>query len=226
MTRRRVALLAALGLTVALGVVTAVPAVVRRVPFFRIHAIEITGLRYHEEHDVVRRLALPSDASILHPLDAVQSAAVAIPGVQLATVTRRWPGTLVLDIVEIPPVALTAQEDRFVLLDARGRVLPFAPARVSSSLPIAPRDSATAALLARMQVSDPLLYDQVQIVRTEGSEVTLVRNGHRVRLRVDADERALRAITAVQAWLEATATPWVELDGRFDGRVFVRKGVA
>ena len=226
MTRRRVALLAALGLTVALGVVTAVPAVVRRVPFFRIHAIEITGLRYHEEHDVVRRLALPSDASILQPLDAVQSAAVAIPGVQHATVARRWPGTLLLHIVEIPPVALTAQEDRLVLLDARGRVLPFSPARVSSSLPIAPRDSATAALLARMQVSDPLLYDQVQIVRTEGREVTLVRNGHRVRLRVDADERALRAITAVQAWLEATATPWVELDGRFDGRVFVRKGVA
>ncbi len=226
MNRRRAALLAVLVLMVAFGVVTAAPAVVRSVSFFRIHAVEITGLRYHDEADVVRRLALPTDASILHPLDAVQSAASAVPGVQHATVSRRWPGTLVLHIEEIPPVALTAQDDRLVLLDARGKVLPFAPARVSTSLPIAPRDSATAALLARMRVSDPLLYDQVQLVRTEGTEVTLVRNGHRVRLRVDADERALRAITAVQAWLEATATPWVELDGRFDGRVFVRKGVA
>jgi cell division septal protein FtsQ len=226
MTRRRAALLAMLGLTSAFGVVTVTPSVVQRIAFFRIHAVEITGLRYQEEEAIVRRLALPADASILHPLDAVQAAALAIPGVQEATVARRWPGTLVLDIVEIPPVALTAQDDRLVLLDARGRVLPFAPTRVTGSLPIASRDSATAALLARMQVSDPLLYDQVQWVRTEGAEVTLVRNGHQVRLRVDADERALRAITAVQAWLEATATPWVELDGRFDGRVFVRKGVA
>jgi hypothetical protein len=215
-----------LALTVAIGVVTAMPALVRRIAFFRIHAVEITGLRYHEEADVVRRLGLPTDASILHPLDAVQAAAAAIPGVQEAVVARRWPGTLVVEIVEIPPVALTAQDDRLVLLDARGKVLPFPPTRVATSLPIAPRDSATAALLARMQVSDPLLYDQVQWVRTEGAEVTLVRNGHQVRLRVDADEQALRAITAVQAWLEATATPWVELDGRFDGRVFVRKGVA
>lgn len=226
MTRRRAALLAMLALTVALGVVAALPAVVRRIPFFRIHAVEITGLRYHEEDDVVRRLALPADASILYPLDVVQAAAAAMPGVREATVTRRWPGTLVVHLDEIRPVALTAQDDRLVLLDARGRVLPFAPSRVETSLPVAPRDSATAALLARMQVSDPLLYDQVQWVRTEGAEVTLVRNGHQVRLRVDADEQALRAISAVQAWLEATATPWVELDGRFDGRVFVRKGVA
>jgi cell division protein FtsQ len=225
-TRRRTALLAGLLLTCALGAVMAAPAVVRRVPFFRIHAIEITGLHYHEEHDVVRRLALPADASILHSLDAVQAAAAAIPGVQGAMVTRRWPGTLVLHLEEIPPVALTAQDDRLVLLDARGRVLPFAPARVTTSLPIAPRDSATAALLARMRVSDPLLYDQVQVVRTDGTDVTLLREGHQVRLRVDADAQALRAIMAVQAWLEATATPWVELDGRFDGRVFVRKGVA
>lgn len=226
MTRRRAALLAGLGLLVAFGTLTAAPSVVRQVAFFRIHAIEITGLHYHEEADVVRRLALPADASILHSLDAVHAAAAAIPGVRHATVARRWPGTLVLHIEEIPPVALTAQEDRLVLLDARGKVLPFPPTRVSRSLPIAPRDSATAALLARMQVSDPLLYEQVQVVRTEGAEVILMRNGHRVRLRVDADERALRAIAAVQAWLEATATPWVELDGRFDGRVFVRKGVA
>lgn len=226
MTRQRAALFLGTILVVAFGVVTAAPSVVRKIAFFRIHAIEITGLHYHDEADVVRRLALPADASILHSLDAVEAAAAAIPGVRNASVARRWPGTLVLHIEEIPPVALTAQDDRLVLLDARGKVLPFAPARVEASLPIAPRDSATAALLARMQLSDPLLYEQVQIVRTEGAEVTLVRNGHRVRLRVDADARALRAITAVQAWLEATATPWVELDGRFDGRVFVRKGVA
>lgn len=224
--RRRAALLGALGLAAALGVVTAAPSALRRVEFFRVHAVEVTGLQYHDEVDVVRRLALPADASILHPLQPVRAAAEAIPGVQSAMVERRWPGTIVVHVTEIPPVALTLQEDRLVLLDARGRILPFTPTRLSTSLPIAPQDSATAALLARMQLSDPLLYEQVQVVRTEGAEVTLVRNGQQVRLRVDADEQALRAITAVQAWLEATAAAWVELDGRFDGRVFVRKGVA
>ncbi|MDX2207342.1 MAG: FtsQ-type POTRA domain-containing protein [Gemmatimonadales bacterium] len=221
---RRRAMLASLALILVLGGVVAVPRLMHRLDFFRIGAVEIVGARFLEEAEVVRRLGLPDDADILQPLAPLHGAAVAIPGVEAATVTRRWPATLRVELVETRPVAMTQQEDRFVLLDARGRILPFSPARLSTSLPIAEHDSLTAALLARMQRTDPVLYDQVQRAWREGGDVVIEKLRQRIRLRGDAGAAQMRNVVAVQAWLESTGTAWRELDARFRGRVFVRRG--
>lgn len=224
MTLRRQALLAGLVLAIGLGAVAVAPTVVARVPFFRIHAIEIVGTRYLDDAEVIARLALPAEADILVPLEPIRAAARDIPGVEDATVTRRWPGTLRVELVEAIPVALTPQDDRLVLVDRRGHVLPFDPQRLPASVPLAEHDSATAALLARMRRTDALLYDQVERAWREGGDVYLARAEQRVRLRADADIDALRAVLATQAWLAANGTPWRELDARFHGRVFVRRG--
>lgn len=226
MSVRHAALWSALVLVVVLGAALAVPRLVPEVPFFRIHAIEISGARYLDDTTVVRRLALPPDAHILLPLEPVRAAAHAIPGVVAATVERRWPGTLRVHLTESLPIAITPQEDRFVLIDERARVLPFALSRVDVSLPIASRDSMTAALLARMRRADPALYDRVEHARPEGGDVVLQQGAREVRLRGDAGEATMRAVVAVQAWLAANGTAWQELDARFRGRVFVRRGSA
>lgn len=224
MTIRRRAFLFSLGILLTVGGVVAVPWLMRRLDFFRIGAVEVVGARFLEEAEVVRRLGVPTDADILQPLAPLQAAALAIPGVEAATMSRRWPGTLVVEVVETRPVAMTPQEDRFVLLDGRGRILPFPPTRLRMSLPIADHDSMTAALLARMQRIDPALYDQVQNAWREGGDVVLEKLRQRIRLRGDAGAAQMRAVVAVQAWLEANGTAWGELDARFHGRVFVRRG--
>ncbi len=224
MTLRRQALLAGLVLALGLGTVTAAPAVVQRVPFFRIHAIEIVGTRYLDDTEVISRLGVPEDADMLLPLGPVEEAAMGIPGVEEATVSRRWPGTLRVVMVEAMPVALIPHEDRLVLVDRFGHVLPFDPQRLPASVPIAEHDSATAALLARMQRTDALLYDQVDRAWREGGDVFLARADRQIRLRADAGVEELRAVLATQTWLEANGTAWRELDARFRGRVFVRRG--
>lgn len=224
MTLRRQAIWFSLGLLLILSGVVVVPWLIHRLNFFRIGAVEVVGASFLDEAEVVRRLGVPTDADILQPLAPLHAAARAIPGVEVATVSRRWPGTLRVVVVETRPVAMTQQEDRFVLLDARGRILPFSPTRVQSSLPIADHDSMTAALLARMQRTDPALYDQVQSAWREGGDVVLAQVRHQIRLRGDAGAAQLRGVVAVQAWLEANGTAWRELDARFHGRVFVRRG--
>lgn len=223
MRPRRAALLAGAAIALVAGAVAFAPAAVARLAFFRIRAVEVHGARLLDEADVVRRLALPRDAHILHPLAPVAEAARAIPGVVRAEVSRRWPGTLRVALVEAVPVALVPQDDRFVLVDGQGKVLPFDPARLPASVPIADPGAGTARLLDRMRRVDPALYDRVDAARAAGGDVVVERGPHRIRLRAEAGAAAFRAVAAVQAWLEATATAWVELDARFDGRVFVRR---
>lgn len=212
-------------LVVAIGAWFGAPKLLRRIAFFRIHQVEVVGNRYLDEHDVVRWLGLAPDASIFDPLDRVRAAVAAIPGTvgQSASVERRFPGTLRVKIIEIRPVALASVNDQLALLDYRGRVLPFDPARVPTLLPLAARDSTTAALLDRLRQVDPGAYAEVQSARPERGDIVLDLGEHTIRVRPNADTETLRSIAAVRSYLETNNRKWAEIDARYEGRVFVRK---
>ncbi len=211
----------------AVGVVVlaiALPMLARRLAFFRVRQVEVVGIRYLDESDVVRQLRLRPDASTLDRLGRVRNAAAAIPGVLAATAERRLPGTLRVTLREAIPVALVPMTNRLALVDSRGRELPFDPARLPVSLPIAGRDSATAGLLGRLMLTDPEWYDSVESARLDHGDIILDAGIHRVRLRPEADEDVLRAVTEVRRYLTEYGIPWREIDARYRARVFVRKG--
>jgi cell division septal protein FtsQ len=215
-------------LVVAFAAWVGAPKVLRRIAFFRIHQVEVVGNRYLGEQDVVRRLGLAADASIFDPLNKVRAAAAGIPGTvgRLASVERRFPGTLRVKIAEIRPIALAAVNDQLALLDNRGRVLPFDPARAPVSLPLAEPDSTTAALLDRLRQVDARGYADVESARPDHGDILLDLGGHSIRVRPNADTETLRSIAAVRSWLEANNRKWAEIDARYEGRVFVRKAKA
>ncbi len=223
MRRAIIALL--LVLVVAIGAWYGAPKLLRRIAFFRIHQVEVLGNRYLDEQDVVRRLGLAPDASIFDPLDRARAAVAGIPGTvgTSASIARHFPGTLRVTIVEIRPVALAAVNDQLALLDYRGRVLPFDPARVPVSLPVAALDSTTAALLDRLRQVDPQEYADVQTARPDRGDILLDLGEHTIRVRPNADTETLRSIAAVRSYLEANNRKWAEIDARYEGRVFVRK---
>jgi cell division septal protein FtsQ len=215
------------GAVIAIGAIAlGAPRIGRQLAFFRLRQVEVTGARYLDEADVVRRLGLRRDASTLDRLDAVRKAAAGIPGVLAAVVERRLPGTLRVSLREATPVALVALVDRLALVDSTGHVLPFDPVRAPTSLPISGHDSMTPALLRRVMRSDPTLYASIESARLDRSDVVLDIGARRIRLRPEADDAVLRAVAAVLSYLQRHAVPWREIDARYHSRIFVQKGAA
>lgn len=223
---RRHAVIAVLVLALIVGAYALVQVSIRRLDFFRVRMVEVNGIRHLDERDLVERLAIPPDAHIAIELDAVAERARGIAGVRQAQVTRRWPGTIVVTIVEAPAVALVSDDGRLVVIDDRGDILPVDPSRLTHSLPLAERDSGLAALLGRLQAADPQWFNAIDLARAAGREVTIEAAGHLVRLNAAADSRVLLDLAVVREWLERNLIDWTAIDARFQGRMFVRRGAA
>ncbi len=223
-SRRLIA--AALAAMVLVTIVITLPRVARGMKFFRVRQVEVVGCRFLDQADVAARLGLRRDASIWDALPPIRRAAAAIPGVIQVSVERRLPGTLRVVIHEATPVALVAVADRLTLVDYRGHVLPFDPTRLPTSLPVATRDTATAVLLGRLLLTDPLLYTLVESAYADHGDVVLELGPQRIRMRPGADQDAIRAVTIVRAYLAAHHRDWLEIDGRYLGWVFVTKTAA
>lgn len=225
MIRRRAAIVA-LSVTLLAGLFALSQVAVRRLEFFRVRAVEIAGIRHLDERDIVARLAIPADAHIMTPLGPIAARALTLAGIRQASVTRRWPGTIVVTILEAPAVALVSDDGQLLVLDDRGGVLPVDPSRLTGSLPLAERDSSVAALLGRLQATDPQWYQLIDRARADGREVRLDAEGREVRLNAEAATQVLLDLGAVREWLEQHEVPWTFIDARFEGRMFVRKGAA
>lgn len=226
MTRTQRWVAAGVAAIVIIGIVVLLPRGLRRLRFFQVRAVEVVGARYLDPAEVARRLALEPGRSIFDPLTQTRRAASAIPGVLRVTVTRRLPGTLRVTVEESTPVALVPLADHLVLMDSRGRLLPFDPVRLPVSLPIADHDSATAALLDRLRRSDPDGYAAAESARRDRGDVVLQAGSHLVRYRPGADDDILRAVVGVRSYLTEHGVAWKEIDARYQARVFVRTGSA
>jgi cell division protein FtsQ len=202
--------------------VAAIPRALSRSSFFRVSRVEVVGIHYLSGPEVVAALGLRRNASLFDATEPVKRSAIAIRGVRRAWVTRRWPGTLVVRVEEFEPVALSPGRDRLVLIDGRGRVLPFDPTRAPSDLPVAPADPALARLIARIKETEPALFRQIVSASRERQVVTLELGERRFLLRPDANAAQLRALVAVMDDLARKGRRYRELDARFTDRVFVR----
>ncbi|MEO8227624.1 MAG: FtsQ-type POTRA domain-containing protein [Gemmatimonadota bacterium] len=201
------------------------PAAGRRMSFFRVRRIEFSGLQYGAPGDMLARLRIPERLSVFDDFDPVARRAAGLPGVRKASVSRRFPATLRIEISEAEPVAVTPRGDGLRLMDEQGRVLPFDPSRSAPDLPVAAApDSAVGKLLGRVQDFDPTLFAQVSTAWREQDDIVLEVGGRRLMFRPDATAEEMRAVTAVSEDLARRGRSYRELDGRFAGQVIVRGG--
>jgi hypothetical protein len=206
--------------------VAALPLLLRHVAFFRVRRVEVVGVRYLAPERVVAALKLAPDQNLFDPTGDPARRAAALPGVVRATVSRRLPATLRVSVVELQPMALVSGRDGMIPLDCDGEALPYDPSRSGLSLPIVARaDTVLVRALCVVRAGDSTMYDAVDAVRPgAGGSVILDLGLQRVRLPGAPSTDEVRAVAMVMRHLEATGRTVDEVDARFSGRVYARRG--
>lgn len=104
---------------------------------FRVRTVEVQGTRRMDPKPVYR-IALEEKAAALPLVDVadIRRQLLGFGWVKDARVSRRYPDTLVVDIVERSPAALWQDSDRLNLIDAEGVVLDRVPVSRMPDLPL------------------------------------------------------------------------------------------
>jgi cell division septal protein FtsQ len=219
-------LLLAAGALALVAVLLAGSRLVRRLAFFEVRRLELVGGHYLTPAAVARALAIPTGTSIFEDKAPLEARVLGMAGVREARIARRIPGTLRVTIREAEAVALTERSGRLVLLDARGRVLPFDPTSPAADLPLADPDPVVAGVLERVRETDPDLFAGIDRGSRVRQDVVLEIGGGRVFFRADATDEEIRDLVLIRDLLTRERKSWRELDARFSSRVIVRGGDA
>ena len=87
------------------------PPLLRGLEFFRVRRVEITGLQYLEPSKLIAALRLSPKASVFDDPAPLARRVRALPGITSAEVGRHVPGTLLVEVKEVVPVALAPRGD-------------------------------------------------------------------------------------------------------------------
>ena len=215
---------------VLLGVILASPLwgpkLLRQLAFFRVRKIEVLGARYTPVSDVLERLHVDTMRSVWDPTGVLVARVQAHGQVERATVTRKLPGTLVVELTERRPVALVNTEAGLAAVDEHGRRLPLDPSRTPVDAPIVtatPRDTAVYHLLGAMQRDAPQLYAHVSTITRTGNDEMLLRIGDiGVRAMTSVTLARLSDIEPVERDLARRQLRAAELDLRYRDQVIAR----
>ena len=104
---------------------------------FRVRSVDVQGIRRMDPRPVYE-IALDQKTTAMPLLDVagIRERLLEYGWVKDARVSRRFPDTLVIDIVEREPAALWQDEDRLTLIDAEGVVLDRVPVAQMPDLPL------------------------------------------------------------------------------------------
>ena len=201
------------------------PRALSRFSFFAVRRVEVNGARYHAPAAVVAALGLAPGASVWASTAAMGRRVASLVGVRSAEVSRRLPGTLVVTVDEVEPVALAMGPAGLVPVDSEGRPLPYDPAAVPVDAPVvAHADGRLLEALATVRATDLGLFADIAAARAAaGGSVVLDLEEGRLRVGTPLDPAVVRSVAAVRRDLAARGQRWSELDGRFRGWVVVRR---
>jgi cell division protein FtsQ len=201
------------------------PQLLKGLSFFHVRRVEIAGLQYLAPATMVDALKLSVTASVFDDPAPLARRALAVPGVKSAVIRRRMPGTLEVAVEEATPVALAPGHGGLVLIDAKGKVLPFDPVISAPDLPVAVGgDGLVAGVLARVRDFAPDLFVRVSEGWRVGRDVVLEVDGRRFWFGPHVSAEDIRAVMAVEQSLARQGRAFQELDGRYAGQVIVRGG--
>ncbi|WP_294120451.1 cell division protein FtsQ/DivIB [Sphingomonas sp.] len=132
---------------------------------FRVKSVDIQGIKRMDPRPVYE-IALDQKTTAMPLVDVtdIRKRLLEFGWVKDARVSRRFPDTLVIDIVERKPAALWQDEDRLTLIDAEGVVLDRVPVSQMPDLPLLIGKGANAQALPLQQLLDkvPSLKAQLE----------------------------------------------------------------
>ena len=241
MSRRWLASLLGLAGLVALGSPLWAPPILRRVPWFDVRRVEISGTALLAPHQVLSASGLRSGASLWGDLAAPRAALAAHPVIASVSVSRRLPGTLRIRVQEKKPIAYV-ESAALVPITATGEILPVDPGRARMDLPvIRARWSATdpgtrRVLLAetdRLGRADAGLLANISEIRLDEADPNVLNLSHplaEIVIPMGGDPLRLSQLRAVLADLERRLPPEprglaaapARVDLRFADQIVVR----
>ena len=135
MKRRIVFILVPVLTVVVARELSRVPEALSRVEAFRITELRLEGNRFLTREEAAKTAAISTMASIWDDFGVVEERLRLHPLVEEVRAKRRFPGTLLLEVVEVQPVALVPTPT-LEPVDASGQLLPIDPAEHQLDLPI------------------------------------------------------------------------------------------
>src|SRR4029453_2391808 len=192
--------------------------------FFRARRVEIVGVRYIAPSEILSRLGGDTTRSVWDDLSVLEGRVAAHPQVANVSISRKLPGTLVVNVVENMPLAMGSTERGFLVFDEQGRQLPLDPSQVPVDLPIASRrDTALFRLLARVKAERPRVFARLDdVARVGDRELVLHFKSLQVRAMLDVTPGRLADIFPVEADLAKRQARVAEVDLRFRDQVIAR----
>jgi cell division protein FtsQ len=202
------------------------PAVLSHLSFFRVRNVEISGYRYLQPDDVLKRLRLDTTTSVWTDLGDLEHRVETHPQVKSATVDRDLPGTLVVRVTENSPIAFVPTSGGLRPVDKDGRFLPIDPSRIAIDLPVLVKaDTVLLHLLANVRSVTPALFGEISDIRRTGgggTDIALTLSNAQVRALAGVSAQRLADIIPVEADLARRKARVTELDLRFRDQVIAR----
>jgi cell division protein FtsQ len=202
------------------------PRLLSQLDFFRVRKVEVLGLRFTPPGEVLSRLAVDTTRSVWEPLDPLAARVATHPQIERASVRRRLPGTLVVEVTERRPVALVPVGPSLRAVDERGVTLPLDPSRTPVDVPVVtapPRVTSVYHLLGAMQREAPGLYARVSSIQVvAGNELLLQLPNLPVRTMTSVTLARLGDIEPVERDLAKRQLRAAELDLRYRDQVIAR----
>ena len=132
---------------------------------FRVKSVDIQGLRRMDPKPVYN-IALDQKTTAMPLVDvsAIRQRLLDYGWVKDARVSRRFPDTLVIDIVERKPAALWQDDNRLSLIDAEGVVLDRVPVSRMPDLPLLVGKGANSRAVALERLLDKVPMLKAQLV--------------------------------------------------------------
>jgi cell division protein FtsQ len=194
----------------------------------RVSTIEVLGRQKTPEPLLRAALGVNTGDPILtFSLSAARARIETIAWVQSATVERRLPGTIVVQLTERRPFAVWQQHGKFTLIDRKGQVVTDSDvAAFANQLPLVVgdgADQAAAALIDALAAQPDLQSRVVAAVRVGRRRWNLrMHNGMDVLLPEGADVPALARLAELQAKDELLDRPLEAIDMRQPDRLVLR----
>lgn len=193
----------------------------------RIEQVALTGQRFTSDADVFNAIDLPHSGSLLtFDVAAARARIEQLAWVKSVRISRIYPSSLEVRIVERRPVAVWASDGRDYLVDGSGRVLSALKSGTNVRLPrlsgVGAPDRAKA--LLELIVRFPKIAERFQMAERVGDRrwTLHLKDGVTVHLGADREAQALAALSAPDELGKFLTAQNVIVDLRVAGRIAVR----
>lgn len=147
-----------------------------KLTFFHVSKVVVDGTRYLSADTVIARLAIDTVNSVWDDPAPLEDRVRALPQVADVSISRKLPGTLVVNVRENAPVALVPGARGLEVVDSAGRSLPIDPAREGLDLPVSiQRDVGLIRMLGDVRSRHAVLYRRIsEVSRDAAGDVVLL----------------------------------------------------